>query len=703
MRYHFSNEQLSDFQSNIKKEWVMANGLGGYSGTSIIGALGRTHQGYLIASLHPPVERYVVFSKTAETLSLDDKTYHLEAAQHAGAPIAAASPVSASDVPDAYKSEDTVSVASDFTIRRPVYTEGQRYQESFDYDGTVSFCYRAGSVSVTKRLALVHGKNICAVAYDIRNSGSDARLTITPHMNFREHSTSATPESLRFSTTVSEGAFTLIPDAASDVSIRVSYSAGELVPRTALYDTDVQLQTEVELETPGLDTHYTPYDLVVSVPAGKTMQLSLLCEVFTEESSLQTPLLPGTAASIIADEKNRLLGLIAQSGLKDPFAQSLAIASSEFLSQRQSTGLTTILAGLPWFTDWGRDTMIAFSGLTLSTRRFAEAREILLTFAKYVHNGLVPNMFPDDGQPPLYNTADASLWYFYAVHQYLKYTGEASDYEFIRKEIYPALKEIIQAYQNGTDFSIHMDRDGLIHAGSGTDQVTWMDVRVGDWVVTPRHGKPVEINALWYNALKVMEELSHHFCEESFDYGALAEKVSFSFNSKFWNDQNGCLYDVVDGDEPDLSIRPNQIYAVSLPYTMLSLEHAKEVVKVVYEKLYAGCGLRSLDPKDPEYHPVYCGSLPKRDAAYHQGTAWGYLLGGFITAFIKVNGESRETAEKANALLDPIRAHLWDGCIGSISEIFDGDAPHTCRGCYAQAWSVGEILRCYTENILPFL
>lgn len=680
----------------------MANGLGGYSGTSIIGALGRTHQGYLIASLHPPVERYVVFSKTAETLSQDGKTYHLEAAQHAGAPISAASPVSSSDVPDAYKAENSVSVASDFTLRRPVYTEGQRYLESFDYDGTVSFCYRAGALSMTKRIALVHGRNLCAVAYDIRNSGDDAVLTVTPHMNFREHSASATPESLRFATSVSDHAFTLVPEASKDVSIRLSYSAGELVPRTSLYDQDVQLQTEVELETPGLDTHYTPYDLVVSVPAKATMQLSILCEVLTEES-LTSPVLPGTAAGIVADEKNRLLELIAQSGRKDPFAQALTVASSEFLCHRQSTGLTTVLAGLPWFTDWGRDTMIAFSGLTLSTRRFAEAREILLTFARYVHNGLVPNMFPDDGQPPLYNTADASLWYFYAVQQYLKYTGADSDYEFIRTEIYPALKEIIDAYRNGTDFSIHMDRDGLIHAGSGTDQVTWMDVRVGDWVVTPRHGKPVEINALWYNALKVMEELSQHFCEESFDYGQLAETVRLSFNAKFWNDMSGCLFDVVDGDEVDYSIRPNQIYAVSLPYTMLSKEHAKAVVNVVYEKLYAGTGLRSLAPEDPEYHPVYCGSLPKRDAAYHQGTSWGYLLGGFITAFRKVNGDSKETAEKANALLDPIRAHLWDGCIGSISEIFDGDAPHNCRGCYAQAWSVGEVLRCYTEDILPLL
>ena len=700
MRYHFSNEQLSDFQSNIKKEWVMTNGLGGYCGTSVLGALGRTHQGYLIASLHPPVERYVVFSKTAESVFQDNIRYELESAQHAGAPIADSS-IASSDVPDAYKQEDTVSVASDFQIRRPVYTEGQRYLESFDYDGTVSFCYHAGNVSMTKRLALIHGQNACVISYDIRNTGSEAVLTITPHMNFREHSTPATVDSLSFKTEVQKGYFALTPAADPSVQIRLHYSCGELLARQQLYDEDVQLQTEVELETPGLDTHYTPYDLHICVPAGQTMRVSVICEVVTEQSLFPEGIQTNTASEYVAAERNRLLELIAQSGLKDSFAQSLVVSSSHFLCRRQSTGLTTVLAGLPWFTDWGRDTMIAFTGLTLATRRFDEAREILLTFAKYIHHGLVPNMFPDDGQPPLYNTADASLWYFYAVHQYLNYCDTPEAWEFIRTDIYPALKQIISAYMEGTDFSIYMDTDGLIHAGSGNDQVTWMDVRVGDWVVTPRHGKPVEINALWYNALKVMEGLAARFHEDSHTYCELAKKVCSSFGQKFWNSKDNCLYDVIDGETKDADIRPNQIYAVSLPYTMLSPEQQRAVVDTVSRSLYVGCGLRSLSPDNREYHPVYCGSLPKRDAAYHQGTAWGYLLGGYITAYLKVYGHTPDSVAKADRLLDPIRKHLWEGCIGSISEIFDGDAPHTCRGCYAQAWSVGEILRCYTEDILP--
>ena len=379
------------------------------------------------------------------------------------------------------------------------------------------------------------------------------------------------------------------------------------------------------------------------------------------------------------------------------------MASDQFLCHRSSTGLKTVLAGLPWFTDWGRDTMIAFTGLTLVTKRFKEAEEILITFAKYVKNGLVPNMFPDDGQDPLYNTADASLWYFYAVDQYLSYVNTPEAYDFIYQNIYPCLKEIIAAYKNGTDFSIYMEEDGLIHAGSGVDQITWMDVRVGDWVVTPRHGKPVEINALWYHALCVMDQLAAHYGEPTEEYSVLASKVKESFLEEFWNEKDGCLYDVVDGDNKDASIRPNQIYAVSLPNTMLDEEKAKKVVSVVKDKLFAESGLRSLAPEDEQYHPIYCGSLPKRDAAYHQGTSWGYLLGGFYSAFMKVNNYSAEAAKEADTMLNGTRKHLYEGGIGSISEIFDGEAPHTCRGCYAQAWSVGEILRCYTQDILPYL
>jgi predicted glycogen debranching enzyme len=298
------------------------------------------------------------------------------------------------------------------------------------------------------------------------------------------------------------------------------------------------------------------------------------------------------------------------------------------------------------------------------------------------------------------------LWYFYSVDKYLEYTGTEEDYEFIRKGIYEKLEEIIYFYSTKTDFSIYMEEDGLIHAGGGYDQVTWMDVRVGTWVVTPRHGKPVEINALWYNALKVMEKLSQRFGtvskygKPSEEYGRMAEKAKNSFNREFWNKKLKCLYDVVDGKICDDKIRPNQIYAVSLPYTMLDKEKEKLVVEKVISELYATYGLRTLDKDNTEYQPYYKGKLHDRDAAYHQGTAWAFPLGALVTAYIKVFGKTEETKAYARRLIEPLKDHLRDGCVGSIAEIFDGNEPNISRGTYAQAWSVGEILRAYTEDIL---
>lgn len=703
MNFHFDKEQLQDFKRNIKREWAITNGIGGYGGGSILGALNRTHQGYLIASLHPPVERFMVFSKTNERLTQNNATYNLETAQHAGAECTN-TVVDSSDVPDAYKAPDTVFVASDFVARDALLTEGQKYLDAFDYDGNVCFTYTAGDVTIKKHIAMKQGANLVAVAYDIENRGAEATLTITPLMNYRQHQDSSTKESLDFKVNSFVDGFSLVPAQNPDIAIQLFCSDGDLIERTEKYDIDLQFATEVENEVPGLDTCYTPFDIEVTIPANTTHKISILCQVTSSNEAKSEIYVSSEDAFQILEENNEFFKeLIQNAECKDEFSEILTIASNQFLSHRESTGLTTVLAGLPWFTDWGRDTMIAFSGLTLATKRYQEAEAILLTFAKYVHNGMVPNMFPDDGLDPLYNTVDASLWYYYAVDRYLTYNNTPEAYSFIKENIYPALKEIHHAYKNGTDFSIYMDKDYLIHAGSGVDQVTWMDVRVGDWVVTPRHGKPVEINALWYNSLCVMERLATHFGEDASEYTELASKVKTSFIGSFWNEETGCLYDVVDTDEKDASIRPNQIYAISLPYTMLDDEKAKSVVDVVEEKLFVGVGLRSLDPAHEDYHPIYIGSLPKRDAAYHQGTAWGFLLGGFISAYTKVYGPSKETAKRTLAMLSPVKEHLFENCIGSICEIFDGNAPHLGRGCYAQAWSVGETLRAYTEDILPYL
>ncbi|MBR2044942.1 MAG: glycogen debranching enzyme N-terminal domain-containing protein, partial [Agathobacter sp.] len=536
MNFHFTNEQLSNFENNAKREWALTNGIGGYAGGCVLGSLGRTHQGYLIASFHPPVERFLVFSKTNEMFCCGDAAYNLEAAQHAGEEMEVNVVVSSDDVPDVYKDPSTVSVASDFVPRKPIYTEGNKYLVSFDYDGTVCFTYQAGAITLKKYVSLVQGENTVAVAYDITNNGEAADFYITPLMNYREHNDSSTTETLlfnQFKLTDTTG-FMLIPENNPSVEIVLHVSEGELVESEVPFDEDLQFATEVENEVPGLDTCYTPYKIKISVPANSTKRVSLVCHVENGENihcdNVIADVLPDytpaykwgmditadTAFDVLNDNKTFFDALIKNANCKDDLTEILTIATNEVLSYRESTGLTTVLAGLPWFTDWGRDTMIAFTGSVLSTGRFKKAEEILLTFAQYVEPemGMVPNMFPDNGQDPLYNTVDGSLWYFYAVHKYLEYNNTPEAHTFIQKKIYPALKNICAAYQRGTDFSIYMEEDGLIHAGSGTDQVTWMDVRVGDWVVTPRHGKPVEIQALWYNALKVMKDLATKFGED---------------------------------------------------------------------------------------------------------------------------------------------------------------------------------------------
>lgn len=670
--YQYTQKDWTTFKEGIKREWAVTNGIGGYAGSSMIGAHSRTHQGYLIASLHAPIERYLVFSKINETATVGTSTVSFETSQHCAS-------------------------------GKTVYTEGQKFLTSFIYDGSVHYTYETDNFSFEKHITLKRNANVCAVSYELTAGDSDCTFTLTPLFNYREHSESSTPDTLRFDTFTEDRTFYLVPEKNKDIAIRFQTSEGTFSERETVYDIDMQLQIEVDLETDGLDCHYCPVDLSIAVPANTTKKVSILCSI-GDVNERPAPVSATEAFSILEENARCHAELFEKAGYRDSFANQLVLASDQFLTYRESTKMMTILAGLPWFTDWGRDTMIAFTGLTLCTKRFKEAEEILLTFARYIRHGIVPNMFPDDNMPPLYNTVDASLWYFYAVYQYLHYNPAVEAEAFVKEQIFPHLKEIISAYEKGTDFSIYMEDDGLIHAGSGLDQITWMDVRVGDWVATPRHGKPVEINALWYNALRIMESLCEKFDEDASAYRTRANQVKESFNAKFWDSSNQCLFDVVDGDEPDDHIRPNQIYAVSLPFSLLPEEQEKAVVALVEKELFVGCGLRSLAPDHPDYHGIYCGALAKRDAAYHQGTAWGFLLGGFFSAYMKVNHHSSSAAENAVHMLEPVRKHLSDsGCIGSISEIFDGDTPHNPRGCYAQAWSVGEVLRCYCEDILPYL
>ena len=715
-KYSYDGNSWPDYESGCNKEWCLTNGLGGYSSGSLTGSMNRTHQGYLVAALFPPTNRYVTLEKITEYVVAGDDEYDLDSAR---------------------------------IYKKGKYYDhtGYRYLTSVTYDdASVEFKYECGeAVSLVKTVAMKRDSNATAIAYDISNhTDEEVSVFLTPMINFREHDKLTYRVVPKFNVLRTGNTLSLVPRINQFVRIDLAFSGGEYTDRTIKYESGTVLLTQVDLEEEGLTSHYTPCELCVKVPPKSDISYSVLCHVVCSESLQGYALLQDAGDYFLETRDAHKIFREARryySGLADRAADRvyknrggtpntpdepdetlirLCLSADHFLSKRTSTGTGTILAGYPWFTDWGRDTMIAFTGLTLCTRRYEEAGQILLTFAHYIHNGLIPNMFPDDTSGPLYNTADASLWFFIAVYRYIKYLKEdpkvGENYlkevlGFIRKDIFPGLLDIIEHYISGTDFSIHMESNGLIHAGSDLDQVTWMDVRVGDKVMTPRHGCPVEINALWYNAVCIMEYLCKIYGYDGSRYGELAGKIKYAFTKAFWNEDRHYLYDVVVYDASiddytfkDPSVRPNQVIAVALPFSLLSKTMEKSVVDIAERKLYVGVGLRSLSEDSADYHGLYRGALTKRDEAYHQGTAWSYLLGSFITAYRRAYGQGRECTAKLLTIIKPILDHMSnEGAIGGISEVFDGDAPHRAGGCYNQAWSVGEILRAYAEDILPYI
>ena len=380
--------------------------------------------------------------------------------------------------------------------------------------------------------------------------------------------------------------------------------------------------------------------------------------------------------------------------------QQLTLAADQFIVKR-GEDLKTVIAGYHWFTDWGRDTMISLPGLTLSTGRYEDAKKIISAFAKNVSMGMLPNRFQDNGEAPEYNNVDGTLWYFIAVYKYLQATN---DKDFVKDEILPVLKDIIDWHFKGTRYNIHVDEDGLLYAGEKGQQLTWMDARIGTWVVTPRMGKPVEIEALWYNVLKIFSELLE-LNQQSSDAtlaGISAEKAKQSFTEKFWYPEGNYLYDVIDEDgKPNIDLRPNQLFAISLPFTLIEGEQAQAILKIVEQELYTPVGLKSLPKTDINYIAIYGGNAYHRDSSYHEGTVWSWLLGPYVDAimsepgFIGLDGSGGK--DKALKVIDDFKYHLNEGCIGSVSEIFDADPPHHPRGCIAQAWGVAEILRVIKE------
>lgn len=656
MRY--GKNDFSSYSRGIEKEWLIANGRSGFAGTTIIGSNSRKYHSLLNACIKSPDERYTILSKLEETLVLKGETYPLTS-----------------------------------TRFENYIVEGYKNLQSFKYDGIPCYKYFVKGAFIEKRVTMEYGKNTTVIEYNIKTSSNDVVLNLNPYLSFKNPGQAGKEENLNYQTEVKDTGFELIPELKKDIKINIFTTMGSITCEDRITE-NVHYDVDERTGDVFLEKFYVPGKISVMVPKETSKKFYVIATI---EKDLSID-----PKKVFEKSEARIKELQAPfEGDNRIIAKYLPITGDHFIVDRDSTKCKTILAGYPWFLDWGRDTMIALPGLVLATGRFEEAREILKSFTEYEKNGLIPNMFPDNGDDPIYNTVDASLWYIHCIYMYLLYSNSESDLEFIKDELMDTAKNIIHAYKNGTDFSIKMEDNYLISAGSGLDQVTWMDVRVNGIVVTPRHGCPVEINALWYNALKIMSLLAKKFGDDSFkEYEELSEKVKESFVKEFWYEDGEYLYDVVNSKEKDSSLRPNQIWAVSLPFTMLDKEKEKKVVNKILDELYTPYGLRSLEESHDDYNPYYIGELIKRDMAYHQGTTWAFPLGGFMSSYYKVNEYSEEARIFVDELLMDMENHIKDDCLGGIAEILDGDSPHTPRGCYSQAWSVGEMLRVYSECVL---
>ena len=660
-------ETCADLGEASRREWLETNGLGGFASSTVAGLNTRRYHGLLTAATHPPVGRAVLLSKLEETLVIDGRRHDLSTNQYPGA----------------------------------IHPRGYTLLESFRLDPFPVFTYEVEDIEIEKTVFMVHGENTTVVQYKFksaRNEGlgtddnsalgtehSALSFELRPLIAFRDyHSTTRENGAINSEFAAQDGLVTLTPYEGMP-ALHLAHDAGE-VERAGFWYRNFEYAIERERGLDFTEDLFNPCVLTFDL-SGRD-EVNIIASTERREAA--------RAAEYRAAEIGRREDVVGKSPSSDEFVRALVAAADSYVVGRGER--QTVIAGYHWFGDWGRDTMIALPGLTLATGRTEVARSILSEFARHVDQGMLPNRFPEAGAAPEYNTVDATLWYFNAVHEYLSYTG---DHDFVRAELYEVLRDIIDWHERGTRYRIHVDEAGLLYAGEPGVQLTWMDAKIGDWVVTPRTGKAVEIQALWYNALRVMEALAREFgrAEDERKFGAMAARAHGSFNEQFWDEERGCLYDVVDGDARAASLRPNQIIAASLPYTCLSDERARRVVEAVERELLTPYGLRSLAPADAAYRGRYEGDGRSRDSVYHQGTVWGWLMGPFVTAYVRAHGRSEESRRRAAAWLAPFREHLRDAGLNHVSEIFDGDAPHAPRGCMAQAWSVAEVLRALVADV----
>ena len=649
----FGREVCGDLPAASRREWLATNGLGGYASGTLAGINTRRYHGLLVAALAPPVQRTVLVAALAEQAAYDGATFPLSS--HA---------------------------FGDGTV----HPRGYRHLQAFHLEGALPvWTFAVADALLERRVWMARGANTTYVRFSLQRAGVPVDLDLTPLVTYRDfhvlgHGDDWAPTvALPAPRTLEVEAF---PGA---VPFRLAATAGEVIPGGGWWwdfahpaETARGLDDRADLYAPGT------FRARLAAP-GDTLTLVLSAE----------PTEPEAPEAALAAARRRQVDLLRQAGASHahPVVQQLTLAADQFLVQREGrTGAPpgrTVIAGYHWFNDWGRDTMIALPGLTLATGRAAEAADVLRTFARYVVDGLLPNTFPDiAGAVPGYNTADASLWYVVAVHAYHAATGD----DALVDDLLPVLREVLDRHLRGTRHGIGVDpADGLLRAGEPGVQLTWMDARVGDWVVTPRIGKPVEINALWHSAVRIVAAFLAARDDPTADtYAAHAERAHAAFRARFSRPNVPHLADVVDGpDGDDFTLRPNQVFAASLPYPLLEREAAAAMLTAVGRALLTTHGLRSLAPADPAYRGDYGGDPARRDGAYHQGPVWTWLMGAYVEAHFRVHGDR----DAARALLAPFEHHLRDAGLGSVAEILEGDPPHQPRGAIAQAWGVAEILR----------
>jgi predicted glycogen debranching enzyme len=650
----------------VDKEWLVTNGLGGYASGSLAGVITRGFHGYLVAALPTPLGRIMMLNDLIEKV----------------------------EIPNGL----SVKLSGEERVNTPLKAQGSEYLEEFVLeDGVPVWVFKFGEAVLEKRVIMVHRQNTVHVSYRLKG-GSSISMTLRPSVNFRPHEAPvSTPLAGNYAFTVVEDTFE-ISSQSNIPPLRLMLHGRDkslTMDRTRFQEIVYRIEesrgyaAHGDLWSPGyfsvLLTPDDPVTLVASVESWEAIR-AISPQYGEEAESLRRKRMLARAEEVPAQTAAAELVLAADQFIIVPEGRE----DDTVRARAAGDEVRSIIAGYPWFTDWGRDTMISLEGLTLATGRHTEAGYILRTFAHYVRRGLIPNMFPEGHDEGLYHTADATLWFFHATARYVEISGD----DLFLTQTMPEMEKIIEHHLRGTDFGISVDpKDGLLRQGAAGYQLTWMDAKVEDWVVTPRRGKAVEINALWYNALCLMRDWLRQQGQtaKAGEIQKHAQQCYDSFQKRFWYEKGGYLYDVVDGENgDDHSLRPNQVFAISVDFPILAQNRWAAVMQCVERTLLTPVGLRSLAPGEKDYKAQYYGNLRARDAAYHQGTVWPWLIGPYIDAWLKLHPDKVEEAEK---LLHPLEDRLAENGIGTIGEIFDAEAPYTHRGCVAQAWSVSEVLR----------